>query len=201
MFEHFLTPSTLRIAAITAGILLLVLAAVADALKLLGRQTRPQTRGLIRALLALAGAGLIGWALLGLSPAAAPQTMSAPVSAPAAQPVPPADIVQQATLLIGSCPLPAAPTIPEGSSASMQQMQEAAGAFKAYDAGTLTYTHCVDASVDRVRQQYAGTASDADLQRLRVFGDSAHNTAIDQEQALADKFNAQVRLYRSRHPK
>jgi hypothetical protein len=34
-----------------------------------------------------------------------------------------------------------------------------------------------------------------------VFGDSAHNTAIDQEQALADKFNAQVRLYRSRHPK
>jgi hypothetical protein len=28
----------------------------------------------------------------------------------------------------------------------------------------------------------------------------AHNTAIDQEKAVADQFNAQIRAYKAKHP-
>ena len=73
--------------------------------------------------------------------------------------------------------------MPDGARASREQMLEATNAFKAYDAATVAYTHCVDAAVDQLSGQYAGVASAADIQNLKVFGTSAHNTAVDQEQA------------------
>ena len=73
-------------------------------------------------------------------------------------------------------------------------------AFQAYDTATNNYTHCVDAAVERIVAQYKGTASPADIQSLEAFGNKAHDTAIDQEQAIGDQFNAQIRTFKARHP-
>jgi hypothetical protein len=89
--------------------------------------------------------------------------------------------------------------MPDGARASREQMVEATSAFKAYDTATVAYTHCVDAAVERLAGQYAGVASAADIQNLKAFGISAHNTAVDQEQALADRLNEQVRIYKGKH--
>ena len=71
----------------------------------------------------------------------------------------------------------------------------------AYDAATNAYVKCVDAAVEHIAQQSSGTAAPSDLQALKVFGVRAHNTAIDQEQAVVDQFNGQVRTYKAKHPK
>jgi hypothetical protein len=63
----------------------------------------------------------------------------------------------------------------------------------------VAYAHCVDAAVERLAGQYAGVASAADIQNLKAFGISAHNTAVDQEQALADRLNEQLRIYKGKH--
>jgi len=59
---------------------------------------------------------------------------------------------------------------------------------------------CVDTAIERIARQYAGVASPADLKSLKAFGLGAHDTAIDQEQAVADQLNAQIRTYRAKHP-
>jgi hypothetical protein len=197
MSEHFILPAHTSIVVLIAGIILLLLALLADALKLLGRDTSPSTRGAVRVVLGIAGAVLLGWAALSLG--ARPPPPSAP-SAAATSAVPATDLVQSASALIAKCPLPVAPQVPDAATASLAQMQAAAQAFKAYDAGTVAYTQCVDAAVDQLHHQSAATASAAELKQLEDFGTAAHNTVIDQEQSLADKLNTQVRLYKSQHP-
>jgi hypothetical protein len=126
-----------------------------------------------------------------------------PVSAaapPASLPLTSVDLVQLATSALQDCPESTAPTIPDGAKASSAQMTAAHAAFQAYDTATNNYTKCVDAAVDRIAAQYKGTVSGADMESLGAFGNRAHNTAIDQEQAVADQFNTQVRAFKAKHP-
>jgi hypothetical protein len=190
-----LTPATLRAVLIVVGVLLILAAALADVLKPQG--TSPRS-GLIRILLALVGAVLLGWGLF--APSKPAPEVAAPIGPAPTTPAPPADLVLAATAAIAGCPTATAPPVPAADSASLQQMQQAAAAFKTYDAAVVSYTSCVDGKIASLSRQYGTTAAQTDLERLRVFGTTVHNTAVDQEQALADKFNAQVRLFRSRHP-
>jgi hypothetical protein len=191
-------PNELRIALLAAGIIAIV-AALA-----LGRFRTP---AVVRVVVALAGVGLLLWAATPwlIRPEAPP----VPPAAPAAPPAPPVastaaapapvDLAQSINAAIRACPPTTEPPMPDGARASREQMVEATSAFKAYDTATVAYTNCVDAAVDRLAGQYAGVASAADIQNLKAFGISAHNTAVDQEQALADRLNEQVRIFKGKH--
>jgi hypothetical protein len=129
------------------------------------------------------------------------QTVSAAAAAPPASPTTASvDLVQLASAALRDCPESTAPTIPDGTKASSAQMAAAHAAFQAYDAATNNYTRCVDTAVERIAAQYEATASAADIESLQTFGGKAHNTAIDQEQAVADQFNTQLRAFKARHP-
>jgi hypothetical protein len=39
-----------------------------------------------------------------------------------------------------------------------------------------------------------------ELQMLKTLHNGAHNTAVDQEQAVADQLNEQVRVFKAKHP-
>ncbi|HSY45866.1 MAG TPA: hypothetical protein VK800_07435 [Steroidobacteraceae bacterium] len=189
-------PNELRIALLAAGIIAIVAAL------LLGRFRTP---AVVRVVVALAGVGLLLWAATPWL--IRPEPPPVPPAAPAASPVastaaaPPAtvDLAQSINAAILACPATTEPPMPDGARASREQMVEATSAFKAYDTATVAYTHCVDGAVERLAGQYAGVASAADIQQLKAFGISAHNTAVDQEQALADRLNEQVRIFKGKH--
>jgi hypothetical protein len=187
-------PNELRIAVLAAGIIAVVAAL------LLGRFRTPAG---VRLVVALAGAGLLLWAaapwLVGPERPPAPPPAPPPPPLTRAAAAPPVDLAQTLSAAILACPPTTEPAVPDGARASRAQMLEASTAFKAYDAATVAYIHCVDAAVDQLTGQYASAASAADIQNLKVFGTSAHNTAVDQEQALADKLNEQVRIYKGKH--
>jgi hypothetical protein len=109
------------------------------------------------------------------------------------------DLVDAASAALQECPRGAAPVVPDGATASRQEIVAARAAFQAYDAATNSYVHCVDATVEHISAQYPN-APPTDLQALKAFGVRTHDTAIDQEQALADQFNAQIRTYKAKHP-
>ena len=142
---------------------------------------------------------MIGWILIPQLTAPAPP-ISPPVAVMNPEPAPPVsvDVMGVATQALEDCPLPAAPSLPEGATATKKQIVAAREAFQAYDAATNTYLKCVDAAMESARQS-AGSASEADLETLKTFGTSAHNTAIDQEQAVADQLNTLVRAYNAKH--
>ena len=141
---------------------------------------------------------LCGWGVRHFvgSRSAAPAAGAA-VSIPSEAPV---DLVDVASVALQECARAVAPAVPDGSTASAQQMAAAHAAFKAYDTATNSYVHCVDAAIERVAGQYSAVASPTELKSLRDFGSGAHDTAVDQEQALADQLNTQIRAYKAKHP-
>ena len=128
-----------------------------------------------------------------LRPATVPTTVHAPPTTVSAR-----DLVGAAATKLESCPTPTAPRLPDNSRASLDEMRAARIAFAAYDTATTAYTQCVDSAVAQTAKQYAGVASADDLQALDAFGRRVHNSAIDQEQAIVDQFNAQVRTYKEK---
>lgn len=152
-----------------------------------------------RALGGVAGAALIAWALVshvgpgGLIHGSPPAAVHRGPSA--------AELVRTASTALQACPAATAPTVPDGATASLQEMEAADAAFRAYDAATNSYTRCVDAAVGRVAKQFTGVAEPPDLQALSLFGNRAHNVAIEQEQAVVNQFNGQLRLYKAKHPR
>jgi hypothetical protein len=190
-------PAQFTLSASLVGLLLLIMAALGG--RIFGSAMRSPAARIIRAVIAVLGGVLLMFALLAYLGARAQQNKAAAVAAlPTAKA--PVDLVQAASFALQSCPTAVAPAVPDGASASLDQMKTAQSGFQAYDAATNAYVKCVDAAVDRIAQQ-SGTAAPSDLEALRIFGVRAHNTAIDQEQAVVDQFNGQVRTYKAKHPK
>jgi hypothetical protein len=97
-----------------------------------------------------------------------------------------------------ACAYPKAPTsIPDGATASLAEMVEGQKAVKQFNADMEVYLKCVD---DENPPAPAGTkltdeqkkAQDA-AERMRV---QKHNAGVDDAQAMADRFNAQIKAYK-----
>jgi hypothetical protein len=146
---------------------------------------------------AVAGAALLGWGLLSalLSPSPS-QVAPAAASTPAPAPL---NLVDAADAALQSCPRANAPTVPDGTTASREEMAAATAAFKSFDTAINSYVRCVDTTIERVASQHPGASQD-DLRSLQEFGRVFHSTAIDQETAVADQLNTQVRSYKAKHP-
>jgi len=187
-----------RIGALALGALLL-LAAVSSAL-IFGSAWRTRSGTYARAAAGVVGAALIIAALVPYlgSPR---QPALQPAAAPAATQHSSVDLVGTAGSAVAACVVATAPAVPNGATASLKEMRAARTAFQAYDGATNSYLHCVDSTIERVAKQFAGEASPADLQALQTFGVRAHDTAVDQEQAVADQFNSQIRTFKAKHPR
>ncbi len=85
------------------------------------------------------------------------------------------------------CVLPPPPSkIPDGATASKQQMINAMNTLKEYNGDVNVYLECLDFQTKRNRMP-------SELRDLK------HDAAITQLQTIADKFNQQVRVFKSKH--
>lgn len=94
---------------------------------------------------------------------------------------------------LADCPYPKAPaSIPNGATATEQEMLSAMNAFKAYDADVKAFGACLD---QETKDKSAGTAQ---LMQLKTMQSKKLNAAIDELQSKAKAFNEQVRAYKAR---
>ena len=178
---------------LASGAVLVLIAFVLPRLRGAAKSGRTATW---RVVAAVAGAVLLGWGLLSSLGSRSPSRPAPPVtSTPAPSPV---DLVEVAGAALHACPRATAPAVPDGGTASREEMTAATAAFKSFDTATNSYVHCVDVTIERIASQHP-EASQEDLHSLKEFGRVAHNTAIDQETAVADQLNAQVRSYKAKH--
>ncbi len=85
------------------------------------------------------------------------------------------------------CLLPPPPSkIPDGSTASEQEMITAMQTLKQYDGDVTVYLKCLEFETKQNRM----------AESVRGM---KHDAAVAQLQDVADKFNQQVRVYKSRH--
>jgi hypothetical protein len=107
------------------------------------------------------------------------------------------------TLAAGSayadCPYPAAPEkLPDGASATLEDMVAGQKAVKAYDNAIKDYVSCIDKELEDAIAKAGDKLKPeqkADMQRVEA---QKHNAAIDQDQSVADRFNEQIKLFKAR---
>jgi hypothetical protein len=188
----------LRIGMFGAGAILVFVALLSG--RLAADPAAVRVRRALQSGVAVGGVVLMAWAALPYHGRHASHRVAASTTAAPAAGSSQIDAVALASSQLAACPLATAPKVPDGATASLEQMNAARTAFQSYDAATNTYVKCVDSAVERLAGELRGGASPAELQRLEAFGSSAHNTAIDQEQAIADRLNGQIRAFKARHP-
>ena len=186
-------PPDFRVAALALGALLFLAAVLRGVLR--ANVIRTTFERFARTASAVGGVVLMVWAVASYL---STTTQRAP---PARASLSAHDLVRAASTALEACAVPDGPAVPNGSTASLEEMEATQTAFKAYDAATRAYTQCVDSAVERIAKESAALASAEDLQALNTFGARAHNVALDKEQANVDQFNEQLRDYRTRHGK
>lgn len=97
------------------------------------------------------------------------------------------------------CPYPAAPgKLPDGASATMQEMLAGQKAVADYNKAVNEYVSCIDKEVDDAITKAGDKIKPeqkADMQRVET---QKHNAAIDQLQSVADRFNEQVKVFKAK---
>ena len=100
------------------------------------------------------------------------------------------------------CPYPAAPEkLPNGSSATLEEMVAGQKAVRAYDKAINDYVACIDHELDEAIKkggEQLKTQQRTDMQKVEA---QKHNAAIDQLQSIADRFNEQVKVFKARTDK
>jgi len=97
------------------------------------------------------------------------------------------------------CTYPAAPDkLPDGATATLQDMLAGQKAVADYNKSVNDYVACIDKELedaiakagDKIKPEQK-----ADMQRVET---QKHNAAIDQLQSVADRFNEQVKVYKAK---
>lgn len=98
------------------------------------------------------------------------------------------------------CSYPPPPAkIPDGNTATMQEMLEAKKAVTQYNKDINAYVACIklehETAVTNAGDKLTPEQK-ADMERMEV---QKNNAAVDQLQSIADRFNEQVRIYKAKN--
>ena len=100
------------------------------------------------------------------------------------------------------CPYPAAPEkLPDGASATLEEMVAGQKTVKAYDKAINDYVTCIDHELDAAITKGGDQLKPQQKTDLQHVAAQKHNAAIDQLQSVADRFNEQVKVFKARTDK
>jgi hypothetical protein len=91
-----------------------------------------------------------------------------------------------------ACEQPAAVAVPDGKTATREQMLEGQGKIRAYQTAMDTFLACIDGELEAEGEQ----APD-EFKSLMV---SRHNAAVAEMEGVAAAFNEQLRAFRAANP-
>ena len=89
------------------------------------------------------------------------------------------------------CTREAAPAIPDGSTATLEDMQAAQQSMKAYIASGNAYMSCLE--------QEGVAAGEADTEEAKAMRVANHNATVDEQTAVAEAFNQAVKAFKARN--
>lgn len=98
------------------------------------------------------------------------------------------------------CVAPETPTMPDGSSATMEEMLAGQKAVKAFQAANLEYMTCLDPLIAAATEKATGEAATAeDIAAVKSL-EEQYNAAVSSEEELAGQFNTEIREYKAANP-
>ena len=100
-----------------------------------------------------------------------------------------------------ACTYPKGPEkIPDGGTATLEQMLASQKEVKAFDAAITAYQSCLETQFNEsvAAQPDMTPEARAELEKIR---DQKMNAAVDEAQAVADRLNTQIRTWREKNAK
>ncbi|MEM1114628.1 MAG: hypothetical protein AAGI11_22135 [Pseudomonadota bacterium] len=100
------------------------------------------------------------------------------------------------------CDAPASPVLPDGATASMQDMLEGQKAVKAFQAANMDYMGCLE-KVFNAAAKDADSGNDDEKAAATEVHDkavAAYNDAVSKEEEVAGQFNTEIREYKAANP-
>jgi hypothetical protein len=100
------------------------------------------------------------------------------------------------------CAYPKAPAnLPDGATATQEQMVEGMKAVKEYNNSVTTYLTCLDDEMN-ARVEAAGPDAPAEqIEQIKAIQTKRHNAAVEELEQTASRFNEQVKTFKARDNK
>ena len=100
------------------------------------------------------------------------------------------------------CAYPQAPShLPDGNTATLAEMLAGQKAVQAYNHEMMAYLSCIKLERDSRVAQAGDKLSKQQKQALEAIEIQKNNAAVDQLHAVADQFNAQVKIFKAKDKK
>jgi hypothetical protein len=97
-----------------------------------------------------------------------------------------------------ACTYPKAPEkIPDGNTATLEQMIAAQRGVKQFDADITAYQSCLETEFNDAMSKETSLTEEQKKERRKIV-DQKMNAAVDEAQGLADRLNAQIRVYKEK---
>lgn len=113
-----------------------------------------------------------------------------------------------ATLLMGSsmamaadCVQPETPALPNGASATMDEMIAGQQAVKSFQADNVEYMRCLDEAMQKAKIAVEKGKGDPEANQA-AYGEAveAYNEAVSTEESVAGQFNTEIREFKAANP-
>jgi hypothetical protein len=98
------------------------------------------------------------------------------------------------------CTAPAAPTLPQGASATLEEMLAGQKAVKDYQAAVATYRACLDPKIAAAETAASGDSPGPELVEALNAINTEYNNSVTAEEEIATKFNAELKAYKEANP-
>ncbi len=207
--------SDVRIAFLAVGAILLAAGLLATFLRIRGRGSAAGMG--LRVLMVAAGVALLTGGIVtarrgpavtvrrapavGAPAVGAPAVGAPAVTARSGTPVPAVrpDLIVLAGSAFDGCTSPKRPADPpDGTTATHAQMLASDTQTQAFNTATNVYLACLDKAARDFDGQYGAVLNADGLRQIEAMHTRIHNAAVDTDQAVADRFNKQLRIYKAR---
>lgn len=109
------------------------------------------------------------------------------------------DLFFLASAALDACASPAQPADPpDGDHATRAQMLASQNKARAFDAATNAYLACLDQAAHDFEGQYGRALTAANVQQIQGLQNRMHNSAVDVDHGVADRFNKQLHIFLAR---
>ena len=97
------------------------------------------------------------------------------------------------------CSYPKAPTgLPDGATATQDQMVEGMKTIKEYNNNVTAYLNCLETEMNARIEAAGPQAPPEQIEQIKAIHNKRHNAAVDELEANATRFNEQVKVYKAR---
>lgn len=112
-------------------------------------------------------------------------------------------VIGSANVMADDCNGPEAPSLPDGTTASMEDMLTGQKAVKAYQTANLDYMGCLEKVFTAAEAAALESDSEGEKEASQATYQEAvdaYNAAVSEEEEVAGQFNTEIRAYKEANP-